>query len=588
MITLDKLFHTLSYTGIDTLNETSQSVLTTNISILITWGISLPYMFAFYYLGLDYLFVVNSSMLLLYPTVLLLNKYRYHLLAKHWFITLGYLHVSLLCTYLSAESGAELYFYLLPILAVLIYSRNEKNYMFLAIFLFIPFYAFTQYLYTVFEPGLIDPYLLKAFYYSSIVVVLFTIISFFYFFKMISLHYQDRLEEEKRFNQTLIDTQEQLIITTDGTKLLSANETFFKFFEVTSIEAFTQHYHAACISDLFSTNVPKEYLQNNSTQTSWIDPIIANGDKHTYKVMIEHKGSPFIFSVTAAELLGEKALKLAVFTNITEIEHAKIEIEMIHQNVKESIEYASLIQEALIPKDALFKSCFSDHFSLWQPRDTVGGDIYLFELLRHEEECLLMVIDCAGHGVPGALVTMLVKAIERQITFQIKHDNEEVSPAKILSIFNKNMKQLLQQESLESISNAGFDGAVLYYDKPKKLIKYAGAKVPLFYIQDHTLHTLKADRHSVGYKKCRIDYPYTEQTLEVKDGMQLYLTTDGYLDQNGGKDDFPFGKIRFKELIERIYTLSMKEQKEQLIQNFNDYRKSQAINDDVTVIGLKI
>ena len=82
-----------------------------------------------------------------------------------------------------------------------------------------------------------------------------------------------------------------------------------------------------------------------------------------------------------------------------------------------------------------------------------------------------MVIDCTGHGVPGALVTMLVKAMEQQITTKIYYDPEEqVSPAKLMSIFNKTMKLLLKQESIESVSNAGFDGAIIYYNKKEGIL----------------------------------------------------------------------------------------------------------------------
>jgi hypothetical protein len=98
---------------------------------------------------------------------------------------------------------------------------------------------------------------------------------------------------------------------------------------------------------------------------------------------------------------------------------------------------------------------------------------------------------------------MLVKAIERQI---IEKDKDiEVSPAWILSYFNKTMKKLLKQESLDSISNAGFDDGILYYNKKDNYIKYAGSETPLFYIQDDKINVLKGNRHSIGYKKSDIN-----------------------------------------------------------------------------------
>ena len=292
------------------------------------------------------------------------------------------------------------------------------------------------------------------------------------------------------------------------------------------------------------------------------------------------KGEPLIYAIVRDISERKEAEK--------KLENAKIEIEFIHKHTRESIEYASLIQGALIPDKTLFQNYFQDHFAIWDPKDIVGGDIYLFEELRNKDECLLMVIDCTGHGVPGAFVTMLVKAIERQITAKINYSNEEVSPARILSIFNKNMKQLLKQESIDSISNAGLDGGVIYYNKKDKILKFAGAETPLFYIEDEELKVIKGNRYSVGYKKCAIDYEYKEHTMEVKEGMSFYLATDGYLDQNGGEKAFPFGKKKFQNLIKKHHKEIMQKQEIMFIDALSQYQGSEDRNDDVTLVGFKI
>ena len=283
-----------------------------------------------------------------------------------------------------------------------------------------------------------------------------------------------------------------------------------------------------------------------------------------------------------------KALEREIQTKSLNLEKAKLEIESMYAHTRESIEYASLIQGALIPESKLFNNYFQDYFSVWKPKDTVGGDVYLFEELRDKDECLLMVIDCTGHGVPGAFVTMLVKAIERQITAKINNSDEIVSPAKILSIFNKNMKQLLKQETVDSISNAGFDGGVIYYNKKDKIIKFAGAETPLFYVEDDKLKMIKGNRYSVGYKKCTLDYEYEEHTIKVKEGMQFYCATDGYLDQNGGEKGFPFGKKSFKNIITNNYNETMSNQKDIFLNKLADYQGNEETNDDVTLVGFKV
>ena len=270
------------------------------------------------------------------------------------------------------------------------------------------------------------------------------------------------------------------------------------------------------------------------------------------------------------------------------VEEHTLELEAINKHVKESIEYASLIQHSLIPSGQLFRKYFSEYLTIWHPKDAVGGDIYFFEELRHDDEFLLMVIDCTGHGVPGAFVTMLVKAIERQIVAEINLGEDEVKPAQILKHFNKLIKEILNQEEDDGICNAGFDGGILYFNKKDKIIRYAGAETPLFYVEDGVFKTIRGCRHSVGYKRSDINYEFKEHSIELKEGMLIYLTTDGYLDQNGGKKGFPMGKKRFRTIIEEYHEESLADQQEVLLEELFDYQGSEERNDDITVIGMRI
>ena len=147
-----------------------------------------------------------------------------------------------------------------------------------------------------------------------------------------------------------------------------------------------------------------------------------------------------LLSVIPIKYHNEEAY-IGMVTDISKQKEIEEKIRQMNQHVKDSIEYASLIQSALIPSDESFEKYFKDYFSIWEPKDIVGGDIYLVEELRSDEECLIILADCTGHGVPGAFVTMLVKAIERQIAAIIKNNNFiEVSPNWILSYFNKTIK----------------------------------------------------------------------------------------------------------------------------------------------------
>ncbi len=195
------------------------------------------------------------------------------------------------------------------------------------------------------------------------------------------------------------------------------------------------------------------------------------------------------------------------------------ELREINRQITASIEYASLIQHALIPRLADFESFFQDCFTIWEPRDVVGGDLYLLELLRTRQECLVMMIDCTGHGVPGAFVTMLVKAIERHITGRIMRSDEAVSPAALLAVMNRSLKHLLRQEDASSVSNVGFDASLLYFDYRKRQAVFAGAQLPLFYVDDGRVVVIKGNRQYIGYTKSDADFRFQDHHIDLRGGM---------------------------------------------------------------------
>jgi ABC-type amino acid transport substrate-binding protein/serine phosphatase RsbU (regulator of sigma subunit) len=289
----------------------------------------------------------------------------------------------------------------------------------------------------------------------------------------------------------------------------------------------------------------------------------------------------------ALEKFNEK-LETLVKQRTQSLEEAKQEIELIHKHTKDSIEFALMLQKALIPDEKELAKCFREYFVIWQPKDIVGGDIWLFEEVR-EGECVLMVIDCTGHGVPGAFVTMIVKAIEREIISKYKGSKEEISPSYILGYFNKTIKKLLKRDET-NVSNAGFDGGVLYINKNKNIIKYSSAKVSLF-IVDEEVKVIKGDRYSVGDKKIDSEYVYKEFEFKTDVGTLLYISTDGYIDQMGGEKCFPFGKKRFKKLIETVKNIPLSKQKEIFVNEIERYKKTcqdSEQNDDITLIGIKL
>ena len=270
------------------------------------------------------------------------------------------------------------------------------------------------------------------------------------------------------------------------------------------------------------------------------------------------------------------------------LDQSRQETENLLTRVHESIDYAAFIQRALIPHQESLNLYFEDFFALWEPRDVVGGDIFLCEEISPNKEVLLMVIDCTGHGVPGALMTMLVKAIERQMVTTIKRTNDTISPAQLLSVFNKSIKDLLQQNRYDTIANVGFDGSILYYNKQEDLIRFAGAGTSLVIFQEDKLETIKGDRQSVGYKNNHNECPFTDHDINITAPLSCYLATDGFTDQTGGTKKLPFGKKRLASLINKVALLPMSEQENAFEEAFTTYQGEEIRNDDVTVVAFKV
>ena len=263
------------------------------------------------------------------------------------------------------------------------------------------------------------------------------------------------------------------------------------------------------------------------------------------------------------------------------------ELEDVNRQITDSIEFASIIQQAFIPEQAELDAFFEDEFTLWKPRDIVGGDIYFFDELNNKNKAILMVIDCTGHGVPGAFVTMLVKTLVRHLISHINQNEEEVSPAKLLVILNRSLKHLLKQHDKNSLSNAGFDAAILYIDKEVSKITYAGANIPLYYMKEGNMKRIKGDRHSIGYKTSDSDFEFHNHALDFDENIQFYITSDGYIDQNGGEKGFPMGRKRMIRLLEEYSEKPMKDQKAMLEKALISYQGKEDRNDDITIVGFK-
>jgi serine phosphatase RsbU (regulator of sigma subunit)/ABC-type amino acid transport substrate-binding protein len=258
------------------------------------------------------------------------------------------------------------------------------------------------------------------------------------------------------------------------------------------------------------------------------------------------------------------------------LQAAKETAEAANRKIMESINYAKMIQSSLLANIDVVKSYIPNSFFIWEPRDIVGGDIFFTEKL--EDGFIIAVADCTGHGVPGAFMTMIaVSALKRIVKDEGCHD-----PAEILKHLNVIVKTTLQQDTAYAVSDDGMDAGIARIQFPA--LTFSGAKIPLYYVHNGELTVIKGDRQSIGYRRSDVNFDYTNQTVHIEEGMSFYMATDGFADQIGG-DERKFGTARLKKLLKEIHGKPFEEQRQILVQAFEDHRGENERQDDMTVVG---
>lgn len=257
--------------------------------------------------------------------------------------------------------------------------------------------------------------------------------------------------------------------------------------------------------------------------------------------------------------------------------------ELMEKNglLMDSIDYARRIQESVLPDGDKLNEIFTEHFLLWKPRDTVGGDFYWIKKFD-DNDYLIAVGDCTGHGVPGALMTMVSVSILNQIT----DDQNKSHPSLILNKLNQLIREILNKDNGNVLVDDGLDIGLCYV-KGKEQLTFAGAKCSLYMKNEKQLEEIKGDRKGIGYRRTKIDYAFTDVFIQIGPDDIFYLTTDGYIDQNGGPKDHSFGKQRFKEIIESSYSMPFSAQEEEFFQQLQTYMGEEKQRDDITVLAFK-
>jgi serine phosphatase RsbU (regulator of sigma subunit) len=260
------------------------------------------------------------------------------------------------------------------------------------------------------------------------------------------------------------------------------------------------------------------------------------------------------------------------------LEAANLAMASANKKIGDSIDYASLIQQAILPRRQMAQSLGARHFVMWKPRDVVGGDFYVFR--AEGDNCLLGVMDCAGHGVPGALMTMLVRAaVDVAITEAGASD-----PARILSRTDAAIRGMLADMQLPHALATNTDCGLVYVDRAAGRLLFAGAKISLYESDGVDCREYRGARRALGDKR---QGDYASQELPLSPGRTFYLTTDGFLDQAGGEHGFGFGSTRFIQMLKTVAGLPLAAQREALEQALAQYRGDLPQRDDITILSFR-
>ncbi len=258
------------------------------------------------------------------------------------------------------------------------------------------------------------------------------------------------------------------------------------------------------------------------------------------------------------------------------------EIEEKNKDITDSINYSKRIQEAsLSPKELKYK-LFPDAFVLFKPKDIISGDFYWYT--EKNEKKLIAACDCTGHGVPGALMSMLGNNILNQIV----NEKGITSPDEILNHLNNEVRKALKQEG-HGKTQDGMDIALISITGETE-IEYAGAQRPLWVIKndEKSLLELKSEKFSIGGQQSETERKFIKQTISLSKGDCIYLSSDGFADQFGGLEGKRFMSKRFKDLLLTNSSKPMPEQENILVETINKWKGKHEQVDDILVIGIRV
>lgn len=256
--------------------------------------------------------------------------------------------------------------------------------------------------------------------------------------------------------------------------------------------------------------------------------------------------------------------------------------QLVEQNkdITDSIYYAQRIQQSILQTQEQLRSYFEDSFLLYKPKDIVSGDYYWF--YEDESYKYIAAIDCTGHGVPGAMMSMVANSMFKEVFMNRKISN----PSEILKALDEELEKSINKNQ-DATFNDGMDVSLIRLDKATNELAFAGAFRSILITRENEITELKGSRYPIGFYS-GIEKQFDTQLFQLQKNDGVYLFTDGFIDQFGGEKNKKLNKSNFKDLLRTINDMSMEEQEAFLEYSFNNWKQDNDQTDDVLVIGIKI
>jgi serine phosphatase RsbU (regulator of sigma subunit) len=245
-----------------------------------------------------------------------------------------------------------------------------------------------------------------------------------------------------------------------------------------------------------------------------------------------------------------------------------------------SLKYASFIQRAILPDQRYLNNTLHDYFILHKPRDIVSGDFYYCS--RREELIVVAAADCTGHGVPGALLSIMGASFLNEIL----SSRGPCIPSRILNLLRERVMNVLHQRGEELENKDAIDMALCVYNTQSRELQFAGANNPLYHIRSRVLTEIKADKMPVGINAIEED-SFSNHSMQLKPGDIVYIFSDGFADQFGGPRDKKFKYGPLKELLIQISDRGMEEQRKELDRVIEAWKGERTQVDDILIFGIK-